>query len=242
MHIDTFQHHLLYHRRYINYLTKFPTQKGIHIGPENFKGGLLQEIDALTVLDHRLTALRERTTAILETVSIYIPQLAPANSEDSQPEYHQTRQARRRDDAASEGGRTNFNLSGRDTETFNPLEYGVSTSNLCRRKAKTAVHQTVIMLIILQTLFSMNNAQYADGTAWPFRIFIGMALGFLTLTMLIAVWRWKDSSRLIPSGGRDLQIVHATGEEITPSLVKRRLGFKFKFRPNLNSSQSGDIP
>ena len=73
LHIDTFQHHLLYHHRYVNYLAKFPTKKGIYIGPEKFKGGLLQEGDALVVVDHRLTALRERTTAVLETVNMSIP-------------------------------------------------------------------------------------------------------------------------------------------------------------------------
>ena len=88
----------------------------------------------------------------------------------------------------------------------------------------------------------MNNAQYADGRAWPFRFFIGIALGFLALTMLIAVWRWKDSSRLIPSRRGDLQIVQTTEEDPTPSFVKRRLGFKFKIRQNSDSSQSGDIP
>ena len=116
------------------------------------------------------------------------------------------------------------------------------TSNLRRRESETAVHRSVIVLIILQTLFSMNNAQYTDGTAWPLGVFIGIALGFLTLTMLIAVWRWKESPRLIPDGGGDLQLVQLTGHDTKLPLVKRRQGYKFKFRHKSESNQSGDIP
>lgn len=67
--IDYFQHQLRYHNRYVDYLTNAGTQKGYYIVPTSFKKDLQQEYDALKVVDQRLKALRDRTTAVLETVS-----------------------------------------------------------------------------------------------------------------------------------------------------------------------------
>lgn len=69
LNIDFMQHQLRYHARYVTYLTNAPSQQGLCIIPTIFKKELLQENDALRVVEQRLLAIRERTTAILETVS-----------------------------------------------------------------------------------------------------------------------------------------------------------------------------
>lgn len=73
LNIDHIQHQLRYHRRYVTYLANSPLQKGLCIVPTIFKGDLVQESDALLMVDQRLAALRDRTTAILETVCTHMP-------------------------------------------------------------------------------------------------------------------------------------------------------------------------
>ncbi|KAK5159436.1 hypothetical protein LTS14_002578 [Recurvomyces mirabilis] len=66
--LDYFQRQLLYHQRYVTYLMNAPAQEGLCIAPTVFGKDLLQENNALRVVDQRLAALRTQTTAILNTV------------------------------------------------------------------------------------------------------------------------------------------------------------------------------
>ncbi|KAK2603562.1 hypothetical protein QQS21_004242 [Conoideocrella luteorostrata] len=75
LNIDYFERQLLYHSRYINYLTSPPSQPDIAICPNTFKQDLIQEGDALRAVNQRLKALRTRTTATLET-TVYGMQIA----------------------------------------------------------------------------------------------------------------------------------------------------------------------
>ncbi|KAL0262803.1 hypothetical protein SLS55_001777 [Diplodia seriata] len=68
LNIDYFQRQLMYQQRYVNYLVNAPSQEGLHIVPGVFKKDLLQESNALIVVDQRLKALRNWTSAILDTV------------------------------------------------------------------------------------------------------------------------------------------------------------------------------
>lgn len=93
LNIDNFQRQLRYHRRYVSYLTHAPIQEGLCIVPQIFKRDLGQESDALTVVEQRLTALRDRTTAVLETVRVsfhktHISRLTVSGNES---QHHQTR-------------------------------------------------------------------------------------------------------------------------------------------------------
>ncbi|PVH79483.1 hypothetical protein DL98DRAFT_589352 [Cadophora sp. DSE1049] len=68
MNLDYCSLQLLYHQRFITYLTNAPLQKGLCIAPVMYKCDLLQEKDALVVAVQRLKDIRDRTTSILETV------------------------------------------------------------------------------------------------------------------------------------------------------------------------------
>ena len=68
--IDIFQRDLAYHRRYVNYLMSKTTNPDRYIAPSIFLADLSQENNALSVLDNRLKAIRERTTTILEMVCV----------------------------------------------------------------------------------------------------------------------------------------------------------------------------
>ena len=67
LNLDYYSRQLLYHRRYVTYLTNAPSQKNLCIIPTVFKTDLLQEINALDVADQRLKAIHDRTS-VLETV------------------------------------------------------------------------------------------------------------------------------------------------------------------------------
>lgn len=69
LNLDYFQRQLFYHQRCINYLTNGPTNGANMILPNYFKKDLLQEANALLVIDGRLAALRDRTTTVLAIVS-----------------------------------------------------------------------------------------------------------------------------------------------------------------------------
>lgn len=66
--IDYFERQLLYHSRYVHYITHTPPRPGLFINPTIFQDDLLQESSALSVMDQRLGVLKARTTAVLETV------------------------------------------------------------------------------------------------------------------------------------------------------------------------------
>ncbi|KAH7378650.1 hypothetical protein BKA64DRAFT_245780 [Cadophora sp. MPI-SDFR-AT-0126] len=68
MNLDYCSRQLLYHQRFVTYLTNTPLQKGLCIAPTVYKQDLLQEKDALVVADQRLKAIRDRTTSTIETV------------------------------------------------------------------------------------------------------------------------------------------------------------------------------
>jgi hypothetical protein len=67
--LDIFQRDLFYHRRYVTYLIGHQSNPDRYIVPTIFLEDLRQEENALSVLDSRLKAKRERTTTILEIVS-----------------------------------------------------------------------------------------------------------------------------------------------------------------------------
>jgi hypothetical protein len=87
----------------------------------------------------------------------------------------------------------------------------------------------------------MNNAQYRDGSPWPLKSFIGIALGFLTLTMLFAVCRWKEIPKPISNDKSDSQLMHMKQKDTSHTFTTNRLGLKFKFRPKSGSKEPGDI-
>ena len=68
--LDIFQRDLFYHRRYVTYLIGHKSNLDRYIVPTVFVEDLCQEENALSVLDSRLKAIRERTTTILEMVSM----------------------------------------------------------------------------------------------------------------------------------------------------------------------------
>ena len=65
LNLDYCSRQLLYHRRYVTYLTNAPSQRGLCIIPTVFKTDLLQEIKTLVVADQRLRAIRDLTTSTL---------------------------------------------------------------------------------------------------------------------------------------------------------------------------------
>ncbi|KAL1585693.1 hypothetical protein WHR41_05974 [Cladosporium halotolerans] len=66
--LDYCQRQLLYHQRYITYLTDAPIQEGLFLAPGIFTKDLTQESDALHIMNKRLVNLRSRTTDMLDTV------------------------------------------------------------------------------------------------------------------------------------------------------------------------------
>ncbi|KAK3382999.1 hypothetical protein B0T24DRAFT_661591 [Lasiosphaeria ovina] len=65
--IDYSERQLSYHSRFITYLTNAPSQHGLCIHPQTFERDLLQEKDAMVAVCSRFSALRTRTSAILDT-------------------------------------------------------------------------------------------------------------------------------------------------------------------------------
>ena len=70
LNLDIFQRDLFYHRRYVSYCLTHATNPTRYIVPTLFIPDLKQEDNALAVLDLRLKAIRNRTTTILEMVSL----------------------------------------------------------------------------------------------------------------------------------------------------------------------------
>jgi len=66
--IDYSERQLNYHSRFVTYLTNAPTQRDMCISPKTFEKDLLQERDAMVTVCSRLSALRARAGAVLDTV------------------------------------------------------------------------------------------------------------------------------------------------------------------------------
>ncbi len=72
LNIDYIQRQLFYHRRYVTYLIGPATHPETNIMPSIYLQDLVQESDALGFVDLRLKALRDRTTSVLDMVSLTI--------------------------------------------------------------------------------------------------------------------------------------------------------------------------
>ena len=70
LNLDIFQRDLFYHGRYVAYLIDHKSDPERYIVPTIFVEDLRQEENALSLLDSRLKAIRERTTTILEMVGV----------------------------------------------------------------------------------------------------------------------------------------------------------------------------
>ena len=147
LNVHFFQRQITYHQRYVSYLINH-AQDTRHIYPTRFKSEMSQENDALMVLNSRLKAVIDHTTAALEMVSDmqHRPKISRADNKlkDIELDQHQTSSALRRYSQAATSRRCALLFPRTNSKESDNTECTLSTTIICCGKQTDFLWETLL--------------------------------------------------------------------------------------------------